>query len=475
MCLLLSQNSPKSDHMPKKTTERAGTEWGMLASGEGANKIAIQYLAEFQNKYMSDRILLFNTTKADVRPEKFGLHVSPEFQLILQKIKKEKTCIFGSAPSGAGNVWKIGEDEALKDFETIRRYISNSQLAQVDVMLGVTTLGGGTGNGSLPYIINQLKSKMPTTAHGRYISLAIWPLSSEASQRHFNAICGFTRLLRFGDKGKRNSDMVILIHNSQVAKMIGETKDKYDKFYKINHEIIKAVDMMIAPSGRTSEATIDIADYYEIPTSFGVYHFTPCISWNNDPDILGIDAGIELAMRNPMCPINEKTATMSYFIVRAPEKKIRSGEFSQEDIEEAARKASSRFIAGKHGGLVRYCSLSSKASGDGYDVMVLLGGFSLNKLLGDSIGKFKAFADNLKPGMKEGMVEVKDEDSPKIKTKLKADELDRIENWLREYSTKTESLIRRAKRGETSEEKILQDWLQEGKEKKKRGGKRAST
>ncbi|MFH1447321.1 MAG: hypothetical protein ABIG39_00515 [Candidatus Micrarchaeota archaeon] len=468
--------------MAKRSTERTGTEWGMLASGEGANRIAIQYLAEFQNKYMSDRILLFNTTKADVRPEKFGAHLTPEFQAILQKIKKEKTCIFGSAPSGAGNVWKIGEDEAAKDFETIRRYVSNSQLAQVDVMLGVTTLGGGTGNGSLPYIINQLKSKMPTTAHGRYISLAIWPLSSEASQRHFNAICGFTRLLKYGEKGRRNSDMVIVIHNSQVAKMIGKSTDKLDKFYKINYEIIKAVDMMIAPSGRTSEATIDIADYYEIPTSFGVYHFTPAISWDNDPDVIGIEAGIELAMRSPMCPIQDKTATMAYFIVRAPEKIIKAGVFSQEEIEEAARKVSSRFIAGKHGGLLRYCSLSSKSAGDGYDVMVLLGGFSLKKLLSDSIGKFKAFADNLKPGMQEGTVELKDDEHPHIKTKLKADELERIEEWLREYSKKTEDLIQRTRRGDLDEEKILDDWMQPGKVKKekeekkgkKRGGMHAT-
>ncbi len=443
--------------MAKK--EREGTEWGMIASGEGANKIAIQYLAEFQNKYMSDRILLFNTTASDIRPEKaFGARLSPEFNSILQKIKKEKTCIFGSAPSGAGNVWKIGEEEAAKDFETIRRYFSNSQLAQADVVLGIATLGGGTGNGSLPYIISQLKSKMPTAAQGNYISLGIWPLDSEASQRHFNAICGFTRLLKYGEGGKRNCEMVIVVHNSRVADSIGAVGQK-DKFYLINREIIKAVDMMVAPSGKGSEATIDVADYYQLPTSFGVYHFTPCISWENDPDVIGMEAGLELALRSPMCPIEEKTATMAYFVLRAPEKLVRDGTFTQEGLEDAARKLSGRFMAGSHGGLVRYCSLTAK-EGDNFDVMVLLGGFSLKKLLRGSIGKFKAFSENLKHGP-GGALEIKDEDHPNIKAALKAEELEKIEGWLREYSKKTDELIGKARKGGGAEEELLEGWMKE--------------
>ncbi len=445
--------------MAKK--EREGTEWGMIASGEGANKIAIQYLAEFQSKYMSDRILLLNTTASDIRPEKaFGARLTPEFQSILQKIKKEKTCIFGSAPSGAGNVWKIGEEEAAKDFETIRRYFANSQLAQADVILGLATLGGGTGNGSLPYIISQLKNKMPTAAQSNYISLGIWPLNSEASQRHFNAVCGFTRLLKYGEGGKRNSELVLIAHNSQVADLVGLQAQgpAQDKFYLINREIIKAMDMMVAPSGKASEATIDVADYYQLPTSFGVYHFTPCISWDNDPDVIGLEAGVELALRSPMCPLEPKTATMAYFIVRAPEKKLRDGTFTQEGLEDAARKLSSKFMAGSQGGLVRYCSLTSK-EGDGFDAMVLLGGFSLKKLLAGSIGKFKSFSENLKRS--GDALELKDDEHPNIRAAIKPEELEMIEGWLRDYSKKTEELISKARRGGGPDEEMLEGWMRE--------------
>ncbi|MFH0817178.1 MAG: hypothetical protein V1909_00930 [Candidatus Micrarchaeota archaeon] len=447
--------------MAKK--EREGTEWGMIASGEGANKIAIQYLSEFKSKYMSDRILLLNTTASDIRPEKaFGSRINPEFQSILQKIKKEKTCIFGGAPSGAGNVWKIGEDEATKDFETIRRYFANSQLAQADVVLGLATLGGGTGNGSLPYVISQLKSKTTTGAQGNYISLGIWPLDSEASQRHFNAICGFTRLLRYGPNGKRNSDLVIIVHNSKVAELIGDASaNPPDKYYLINLEIIKAMDMMVAPSGKASEATIDVADYYQLPTSFGVYHFTPCISWDNDPKVIGLEAGLELALRSPMCPMEEKTATMAYFIVRAPEKHIKNGTFTQERLEEVARKLSLKFMAGSHGGLVRYCSLNSK-EGEGFDAMVLLGGFSLKKLLSGSIGKFKAFSENLRRGPGDTL-ELTDDEHPNIRAAIKPGELETIERWLREYSKKTEDLIEKAKKGGPAEEEMLEGWMEEGK------------
>ena len=158
----------------------------------------------------------------------------------------------------------------------------------------------------------------------------------------------------------------------------------------------------------------------------------------------------------------EKTATMAYFIVRAPERLIRDGTFTQEEVEEVSKKIASRFMAGTHGGLVRYCSLISKerapgqAADDGFDVMVLLGGFSLKKLLSASFGKFKSFSENL--GGSGGSLEVRDDDKPSIRSVLTATELEKIEAALRDYSKKTEDLILKAKRRESSEDE-LDGWM----------------
>ncbi|MEE8168085.1 MAG: hypothetical protein V3T58_04355 [Candidatus Hydrothermarchaeales archaeon] len=233
-----------------------GTRWSIIAAGEGANRVSFLYYAKFHNPTIDDRVLLLNTTTADVRPEKtfeYMLTKDPNFSEVYDRIRREKICIFGKSPSGAGNNWKVGENEAREDFDTIRRYITNLKLGGRDVLFGITTLGGGTGNGSLPYIIHELKYGKGIVAAGEnsYMSLGILPYDFEAPQRFFNVVCGISRLLKFGSDGRQNADLLLLVDNDQVEKIVGvsgaETEERY---YTINQEIIKVIDMMIAPGSK---------------------------------------------------------------------------------------------------------------------------------------------------------------------------------------------------------------------------------
>jgi cell division GTPase FtsZ len=442
--------------------EGHSTKWSIIASGEGANRISFLYYAKHPNPAIEDRVLLLNTTTADVKPEKtfeYMLTKDPGFQEVFDRIKREKICIFGKSPSGAGNNWKVGENEAREDFDTIRRYIANLRLGGRDVILGITTLGGGTGNGSLPYIIHRLKYGRGTVPMGEnsFMALGIMPYDFEAPQRFFNTICGMTRLLRYGENGVQNADMLLLVDNSQVENLLGIKETfREERYYRINEEIIKAINMMIAPGGEGAKSTIDVADYYQLPSNIGVYHFTPCMSLGNDPEIFGIETVLETAMDRPMAPIDPKTATMAYVIVVAPKKYVESGAFTQEGLEDITRDWAVKNMAGKRGGILRYSSLVASEEGDTLDVMILLGGFSLKKILSKTLQKYYDFKDSLK--MNEREVELADENNPRIKVKINIKDIDTIESGIKEYIALTEERIKRAKREEMDIGKKLVEW-----------------
>jgi len=424
------------------------TKWGIIAAGEGANRISFQYYSQFRNPAIEDRVLLLNTTTADVKLDKtfeFIISKDASLQQVYEEIKRGKICIFGKSPSGAGNNWKLGENEAMEDFDSIMRYIAALKLAEWDVILGVTTLGGGTGNGSLPYIIHRLKygDDLASRRKISYLGLGIIPYDFEAPQRYFNTICGLTRLLKYGEDAKQNADMLLLVDNSQVERMLkAGTSIGEERYYQINQEIIKAINMMIAPSGIGAKSTIDVADYYQLPSNIGVYHFTPCMSLGNDPEIFEMETALEMAASNPMAPLDLKTAIMAYIVALVPQKYVDNGKFSQEDLEAKAHEWAVKNIAGKWGGILRYASLVSSKEQETLDVMILLGGFSLDKILAKSLQKYYDFIDILR--VDKGEVELKD--------------IETIETRLKEYITLTQEKIEKTQEVKTDLVEKLEEW-----------------
>ncbi len=409
------------------------TRWGIVASGQGANRIGFLYYAKYRNPAIDDRVLLLNTTPADVKPEKpleKLFEADPELREVYESIRKRRVCIFGRTPSGAGNNWTVGEREAMDDFHTIRRYIASLNLRPQDVLLGIATLGGGTGNGSLPYIIHRMRTDpgVGMEKMNNFLALGILPYDFEAPQRHFNAVCGMSRLLRYA--GRQNAALLILVDNSQVERVLG-LGGREDRYMRINSEIIRCIHMLIAPSIYTSSATIDIADYYQLPSSLGITHFTPCMSWGNDPEVMGIEAMLESASANPLVPLDRGKATMAYVILAVPESAVLEGTLTQEMLEEEVRSWAERHLAGGGGGLVRYASLVAVPEKRDVDVLILLGGFSLRKLMEKLGDKYHKFRECLTP--RDGAIE--------------QGKVEEIERELRRYIAETERRIEALEEG----------------------------
>ncbi len=433
--------------------EQRSTEWSIIASGEGANRICLQYYSRFPDPIIGDKLLLLNTSPTDVNPEQtfeYLIDRNDKIKKIFEDIKRERICVFGKSPSGAGNNWKVGENEARDDFDTIRRYISNLKMRGRDVVLGITTLGGGTGNGSLPYLVDRLKTSrtLISKEENCYTSLGIIPYDFEAPQRYFNTVCGLTRLLKYGPYSKQNSDMLLLVDNSKIEGLLNISDSKeQERFYLINQEIIKAIRMIIFPSGMQAKSTIDIADYYQLPSNIGVYHFTPCMSLGNDPEIFELETAIDAAAQNPMAPLDPKTAIMAYVIAIAPQEYVDNGKFSQEDLEAKSYEWALQNMAGKWGGVMRYSSLVSSPNQKTLDLMILLGGYSLNDILAKCLQKYYDFLEIL--DLKKGETELIDEQRPEIRAKIKTSDIEKIETDLKEYINVSENKIEKTTHADT--------------------------
>jgi len=417
------------------------TKWSLIASGEGAGRIAALYFASMRNEAISDRILLLNSARADLKKvlDEIAEHLGSKEVKILETIRRERVQLFGRQSTGTGNFWKVGENEARIDFdEIIRRRVESLGLTSGDAMFDIMTLGGGTGNGSIPYLINQMKHGSGRTAAGhKHFALCVWPDVIEADHRHFNAICGLSRLLKYGEDSHQNADMVLLVDNTTLGKRIELDEGESNYYFEINKLIAQAIDLMMAPGRKNTNRVIDVNDYIVFPSHIGVYHVTPCMSTGNDVDLISLESALDDAVENAFFPIDPATATMVWLIVRVPKRHFNRGQFEQRMLDHTFR----GWIDGNIIGKLRYSTVTFVEEDiETFDVLLLLGGFKLNKLVPESFEKYLMFKELLELNATNGEISLAQFGDD---VSLSTDELNRIEQNLRDYMTHIDDVVER--------------------------------
>ncbi|WP_135852193.1 FtsZ/tubulin family protein [Halorussus salinus] len=388
------------------------TQWMVIASGEGGGRIASQFFTRSDNPGIDDRILVMNTNRADIRNTitriEDRIDGDPWARHALE---------FGSQ-QGAGNFFVTGKEAAREDLDRIVASISDLS-GHTDAFLHAATLGGGTGNGSIPYVIDQFRSGLDTSQHKQWMdstihaALAVWPYYYEAPQRQFNAVCGLSRLLR-SDDGSQNADMVLLVANSHLS----DDETTGTDYSEVNDQIISAIDLMIG-AGRETRGVIDIQDYVTVPSQIGAYHFTPAVATELNGDLFEMEYMFDKAAENAFVPMDVGTSRVTYAVVRAPEHMIESGDITEPDVQNAFNEWKR-----KHGllGASGMTSLTPKQDrSNEVDVLLLLGGFDLDPLLDHSWDEFEEYKESLQSGRSLG------------NARLPANELRRIEENLTEY------------------------------------------
>ena len=350
------------------------TDWGIIAPGEGGNKVASLFFSTRNNEAIAKRILLINTAEADILNAAKAVSErveSEKAKVLLTDIMSNNKEIFGKG-RGAGNFWPEGENSIKEDFdgdETVRRRIDMVGLSACPAVCDIFTLGGGTGCGSGPYIIYRTKKDEITM--GKHFAIAIWPEMRDGGQRHFNAIDGLSRLLKYEDE--QNADLIILISNEYLAKSVSEdkVKGKEDRYFQMNNVIADLMELMIAPGRGKSDVTIEISDYTTWPAALGVYHAVPCLSMGNDVELIEIEAALNDAVSKALFPMDAKTATMVWAIFRVPQDYYGVDEFDPERIHEIFDNWAEQHIIGK----VKYVAVTyDRNLKETFDVLLLLGG-----------------------------------------------------------------------------------------------------
>lgn len=365
-------------------TDTKYTRWAIIASGEGGGRIASQFLTRAENPGIGDRIVVMNTNRTDIRNtiDRLQSELGVDDGL-------DNAFTFGSE-DGAGNNFAKGEEFADKDFSEIRHQLEEGVgiFDDSDAFLYTTTLGGGTGCGSVPYIINELKQDGPqsVTAH---MALATWPYEFDGPQQHFNAVSGLSRLLRWYD-GEQNADLVLLISNSKVADLVDITPRGFDdttlRNRLVNEKIIEILDMMIS-AGQRSRGTIDARDYIEQPSQLDAYHFTPGIIQDIASNFY-LDILFDKAAENTFVPLDPTTSRALYAVIQVPENLVGSGEYTETRVTEILEE----WLDDRGYDKVLHRNASLKPvdrTGSSVDVLLLFGGFDLRPLLEQSMDHYE--------------------------------------------------------------------------------------
>lgn len=367
------------------------TRWAVLAAGEGGGRIASNLFGRADNPGIDDRILVMNTNRADIRNTIDRMEA--ETSIDTDAIELNHTVTFGDL-DGVGNYFPGGEACAEADLDRIIEQLDAAELENADAFLYVTTLGGGTGNGSVPFLINSLKTNPPSAALDDtvHVALAAWPYTHEGGQRHFNAVCGLSRLLRWYD-GSQNADMVVLISNSHIADdpdfedAVGATDDRYET---VNEMAIRAMDLMIG-AGRETRGVVDVSDYVTWPSRLDAYHFTPGVALDQ-PSVFELDLLFDKAADNAFVPLDPTTSRVVYGVVRAPSHLVEQGEYSEADLDAAL---SEWLDANGYDDIVHRMTTLTPVDRreDTLDVLLMFGGFDLDPLLSESRTAFDAIME----------------------------------------------------------------------------------
>ncbi|WP_256301395.1 hypothetical protein [Haloarchaeobius salinus] len=368
------------------------TRWAVIASGEGGGRIASQFFNRAENPGIEDRILVMNTNRNDIRNTIDRIDASITDA---DDIGENHALEFGDK-QGAGNSYYYGRQAADQDLDRITDRIKRT-FGTADAFLYMATLGGGTGNGSIPFVVDEFKQGLnvsesePWMDSVIHVAMAVWPYYWEPDQRHFNAVSGLSRLLRNRDGGQ-NADMVMVAANSHLD---GENGSDYDR---VNELIIEAVDLMIG-AGRETHGVIDVEDLVTIPRQYGSYHFTPAVATDMNGDIYELEYMFDKAAENPFVPMDVATSQIVFPVVRAPESMIDNGEITEPEVYQAFNQWQNKHdlsVAGQ-------ASLTPKRGrGSDVDVLLLLGGFDLSPLLNHSLDQYEQVRDNLARGNTAG-------------------------------------------------------------------------
>ncbi len=151
-----------------------------------------------------------------------------------------------TAGLGAGSDPKIGLESAKESKQLIA-----DALEGTDILFCLAGLGGGTGTGATPFIIETAKEKNILT-----IAAVTLPFNSEGKIRLDNANEGLLRI-------KERADVLIVFPNQKILEKFNNLT-VFDAFAKGNNTFLDIIDSVCLTMDETGYINVDFADIKKV-------------------------------------------------------------------------------------------------------------------------------------------------------------------------------------------------------------------
>ncbi len=149
---------------------------GTIGVGNAGSKI-VDKMVEFEtltNRKLCRHVLVINTARTDLsKPD----HI-PEDRRVLIGDTHQK-----AKGHGVGGDVEVGAEVAQNDIDEIRRAFDDVDIHEVDAILVAASLGGGTGSGAGPVVINELQKMYDEPVY----ALGVLPGKYEGGRPALNA------------------------------------------------------------------------------------------------------------------------------------------------------------------------------------------------------------------------------------------------------------------------------------------------
>ncbi len=147
---------------------------------------------------------------------------------------------------GAGSDPKIGLESAKESKQLIVDALENT-----DILFCLAGMGGGTGSGATPFIVETAREMDILT-----ISAVTLPFHSEGKIRLDNAKEGLLKM-------KEASDVLIVFPNQKILEKF-ENLSVFDAFSKGNHTFLDIIDSICLTMNETGYINVDFADIKKV-------------------------------------------------------------------------------------------------------------------------------------------------------------------------------------------------------------------
>ena len=389
----------------------ADKRWGLVGAGQCGRRVAAAVCERAMGSDIGARTVLVDSSPVPMRRTLDRLASALDIE---RSTASRDHLVTFEAHAGLGQTIFDDPESATAEVASVAESIE-ATIADADAVLYALELGGQTGNSVVPRVIDRLSPPQddPTDADPgpglpggegtSQVALGVWPFDRVQPRRHFDAVCGLSRLLRRPD-GTPNADMTLLASNARLSEIghfghavhpagaVGAgSKLHTDESAWITDVIADAIRSVVG-SGQTPPDTNSGAIPAALPHCTDARHGTVGVALEKP---LGIDPQVVIrrAVENAFVPLDPATVETAHVVIRAPDQRVEAGDVTERGVREAfAAWVSATDGPGPTGG-----ATLSAVPGDGHtiDVLVFLGGFDLSPLLSNSWDAYERFKTGL--------------------------------------------------------------------------------